>query len=143
MSLRTLLYPLFLWVISTTGWAQELVIDDDGFKSFTMTEGDTTYVMREYVFVMLKAGPNRDQSPEETAQIQKGHMEHMAKMAEAGYLAVAGPFGDDSEWRGIYIFNVNSIEKVRELVNEDPAIQAGRLTAEIHPWWSARGTKLP
>ncbi|GGH69018.1 YciI family protein [Phaeocystidibacter marisrubri] len=143
MSRQFTLYSLFFWLISTVGWAQELEVDDEGFKSFTITEGDTTYVMREYVFVMLKAGPNRDQSPEEAAEIQKGHMEHMAKMTEAGYLAVAGPFGDDSEWRGIYIFNVNNIDTVRDLVNEDPAIQSGRLVAEIHPWWSARGTTLP
>lgn len=138
--LTLLILPVCLFSVKSTAQVQT---DDEGFPTFTLQEGDTSYVMRQYVFVMLKAGPNREHSAEEVQQIQQGHMEHMAKMAEDGHLAVAGPFGDNGDWRGIYIFNVNSVEKVRELVAGDPAIIAGRLEAEIHPWWAARGSKLP
>lgn len=72
-----------------------------------------------------------------------GHIEHMQKMADKGILAMAGPMGDESELRGIFIMNVPTIEEVREWVNQDPAIVSGRLIAEIHPWWAAKGTKLP
>ncbi|NVK28602.1 MAG: hypothetical protein HWE14_11195 [Flavobacteriia bacterium] len=129
--------------VSVLGYAQA-EIDEDGFQSFSYQEGDTTFHMRQYVFVMLKAGPNKDEfTPEQLREIQAGHMAHLNKLAEDGKLALAGPFGDDGEWRGILIFNVPTVEEVEELVNEDPAIKAGRLEAEIHPLWAARGTKLP
>lgn len=133
---------LALSLFSFRGQAQA-ELDSEGFPTFTYTEGDTSYTMRQYVFVLLKTGPNRNQSEAEVTEIQRGHLAHLAKMEELGYLVVAGPMGDDTELRGICVYNVNDVEKVKELVNEDPAIKAGRLIAEIHPWWAARGTKLP
>lgn len=101
------------------------------------------YEMREYFFVMLKRGPNRGQDSLQAAQLQKGHMANIQRMADEGKLAIAGPFGDDGDWRGIFIMTVaNKDAAVRE-VERDPAIQQGRLSYEIHPWWGARGSKLP
>lgn len=141
--MKKLLAALAFISVSTLGYAQAEV-DEDGFQSFSYQEGDTTFHMRQYVFVMLKAGPNKDDfTAEQLQEIQAGHMAHLNKLAESGKLAIAGPFGDDSEWRGILIFNVPTVEEVEELVSEDPAIKAGRLVAEIHPWWGARGTQLP
>ncbi len=56
-------------------------------------------------------------------------------ITKAGSLLVAGPFMDDGEVRGIYIFNVKTIEEARQLTETDPAIQAGRLEMELHPWY--------
>lgn len=141
--MKRLLSLLGMLIIGSTAWAQ-VVTDDEGFPTFPMTEGDTTYTMKQYIFVMLVAVPDRPELPqEELMEIQRGHMAHINKMAEEGHLAVAGPFGDDSEWRGILIFNVPSVEKVEELVSGDPAIINGRLKAEIHPWWAAQGSSLP
>lgn len=143
MKVRLYILLLTSFLFSGSLLAQDIPLDEDGFPAFSYKEGDTTYHMRQYVFVMLKAGPNRDQDSTEVQRIQAGHMAFMNEMAEKGYLAIAGPFGDDGDWRGIYIYNVNSVEKVRELVQQDPAIQSGRLVADIRPWWSARGAKLP
>ena len=63
-------------------------------------------------------------------------------MAKEGKLAIAGPFGDDGDWRGIFIFDVDSEDEVRELLKNDPSIQAGRLSYEIHPWWTEKGSCL-
>jgi uncharacterized protein YciI len=63
-------------------------------------------------------------------------------MGKEGFLSIAGPFGDDSNMRGILIFNVATEEKVRELMKGDPAVASGRLTYEVHPWWSAKGSVL-
>ena len=52
-------------------------------------------------------------------------------------LKVAGPFGDEGKWIGIFIFDCSTKEEVEKLVNTDPAIKAGRLNYEIHPWWTA------
>lgn len=137
----------FLMVLfSLNTFAQEVVVDEDGFKTFTLVEGDTAFTMRQYFLVFLKEGKDRSQSPDEVEKIQVEHLAHINWMAEQGYICMAGPFGeggDPTEIRGILVFNVPSEERARELANMDPAVKAGRLSVEIHPWWSARGSQLP
>jgi uncharacterized protein len=99
--------------------------------------------IKQYYFVMLTRGP--DSSNIDSVKLQKiqaGHMANIRMMAEAGKLQIAGPFGDDGNWRGIFIFDVKSEEEVKELLSNDPAIQTGRLSYEIHPWWTEKGTCL-
>lgn len=138
------LIPLFIVFLAPFNLisAQDLQIDSLGFQTFTIEEGDTSYVMKKYFIVYLKTGPNREHSQEEAAKIQEGHMNHMNQMAEDGHLCIAGPMGDDGETRGIMILSVPTLEKVQALVDQDPAVQAGRLIMEIHPWWGAVGSKL-
>jgi len=88
--------------------------------------GADDYGMRRYIMAFLKAGPNRNQDSTLAAEIQRGHQENIRRMAENGDLILAGPFLDDGEIRGIYIFNVTSIEEARKLTETDPAIQAGK-----------------
>jgi uncharacterized protein YciI len=100
------------------------------------------YEMKQYWFVMLMKGKDRDKITDTTVlkQLQAGHMANMQVMADSGKLVVAGPFGDDGNWRGIFIFDCKTKEEVIELLKQDPAIAAGRLDYEIHPWWTAKGT---
>jgi uncharacterized protein YciI len=96
--------------------------------------------IKQYYFVMLVKGPHRDEIDSlSLAKIQEGHMANINKMAEDGKLMIAGPFGDDGNWRGIFIFDVATEEEVKELLKNDPAIQSGRLAYEIHPWWTVPG----
>jgi uncharacterized protein YciI len=99
--------------------------------------------IKQYYFVMLKRAPDRIELDSlERAKIQEGHMANIHKMAEEGKLQIAGPFGDDGEWRGIFIFDVQTEAEVKDLLKNDPAIQSGRLIYEIHPWWSDKGSCL-
>lgn len=100
--------------------------------------------MKQYWFVMLSKGPKRNEliSPEQGAELQAGHMAHMAAQHEAGRLVMAGPFGDDGEWRGIQIYDADSKDAVEAICAEDPAVKAGRLTCDVHPWWGQVGTTL-
>jgi uncharacterized protein YciI len=54
-------------------------------------------------------------------------------------LAAAGPFIDGGKLRGVFVFQVGSIEEARALADTDPAVRAGRLVVELHPWMVARG----
>jgi len=100
--------------------------------------GADDYGMKMYVMAILKAGPNQDQTPEEAAKLQQAHMDNIGRMAKAGDLVVAGPFAkNELGFRGIYVFNVKTIEEAKSLTESDPAIQAGRLAMELIPWYSS------
>lgn len=99
--------------------------------------GADDWGMHRYVLAFLKSGPNRDQDSTTAAELQAAHMANIERMAENGDLALAGPFLDDGELRGIYIFDVETVEEARALTETDPAIQAGRLEMELHPWYGS------
>ena len=122
--------------------SQDVQRDKDGFEIFEYQEGDTTWTMKKYYFCVLKAGPNRSQSAEEASEIQAGHMAHLGKLGDDKKICMAGPFGGHDTWRGIVVFNTTTKEEAEELMSQDPAVKAGRLTYEIVDWWAAKGTKL-
>jgi uncharacterized protein len=93
--------------------------------------------IKQYWFVMLIAGKDRTQDSATAAKIQEGHMANINRLYYEGKLKVAGPFGDDGNWKGIFIFDCKTKEELEGLLNTDPAIAAGRLAYEIHPWWTA------
>ncbi len=99
--------------------------------------GADEYGMKKYVLAFLKAGPNRDQDSLSAAKLQKAHLDNIQALAKAGKLSLAGPFLDNGNMRGIYIFNVESVEEAKKLTETDPAIRAGRLTMELHPWYGS------
>jgi uncharacterized protein YciI len=99
--------------------------------------------MRTYYMVFLLKGEHRSQDSLTAQKIQEAHLANIRKLAGEGTLVIAGPFLDDGDLRGIFIFAVASAEEARRLVETDPAVQAGRLRYEIHPWMSQRGSVLP
>ncbi|MFQ5650881.1 MAG: YciI family protein [bacterium] len=99
--------------------------------------GADEYGMRRYVMALLKAGPNRNLDAEAAERLQRAHLDNIGRLADAGKLSVAGPFLDDGKLRGIYIFNVETIEEARQLTATDPAVKAGSLVMELHPWYGS------
>jgi len=99
--------------------------------------GADSYGMKSYVMAFLKRGPNRSTDSVEASQLQKAHLENIARLANEGKLIIAGPFMDDGDIRGIYIFDVKTIEEAQKLTETDPAIQKGSLVMELHPWYGS------
>ena len=93
--------------------------------------------IRKYWFVMLTKGVNRTQDSVTANKIQEGHLANITRLYKEGKIKVAGPFGDDGNWRGIFIFDCETQAEVEKLLNTDPAIAAGRLSYEVHPWYTA------
>lgn len=96
--------------------------------------------MRTYVVGFLHRGPKW--TPGETPELvalQEAHLANIRWLAEAGQLLLAGPFIDDTDLRGMFVFDLDSVEKARELCATDPAVKAGRLTVELHPWLGPKG----
>jgi uncharacterized protein len=104
--------------------------------------GADEYGMRSYVFVVLKTGPADITDPDRRREIFAGHFANMGQLAEAGKLVLAGPFIEGGEQRGMYIFNVSSIEDAQALVQTDPAVAAGIFVAEFTRFYGSAGLML-
>ena len=122
----------------TTLPEDEVISVESGYNEALANElGADQYGMRQYVMAFLKAGPNRDQDSTTAANLQRAHLDNLQRLADEGLLVLAGPFMDDGKIRGIYIFNVTSLEEARKLTETDPAIISGRLEMELHPWYGS------
>ena len=99
--------------------------------------GADDYGMKQYVMAFLKAGPNRSTDSAARIKLQMAHLKNITRLADEGKLIIAGPFMDDQPIKGIFIFNVSTIEEAKKLTETDPAIQAGSLVMELHPWYGS------
>jgi len=88
--------------------------------------------MRNYVLVILKTGPKVIAPGKERDEIFKGHFANINRLATEGKLAVAGPFEDKNDWRGMFIFNVENVEDAQKLTATDPVVKSGLMVAEYH-----------
>ena len=60
------------------------------------------------------------------------HRQYLALLAEQGSLAMAGEFTDQPG--GLLLLKQVSLEAAREIVQADPLVQTGVLTAELKTW---------
>jgi uncharacterized protein YciI len=98
--------------------------------------------MKTVYIGFLKKGPNRKEGDGETPEVkelQKAHRANINRLAATKKLVMAGPFGDDGELRGIFVFRVGSLAEAQELCDTDPMIKIGRLKVELHPWQVPEG----
>jgi uncharacterized protein YciI len=96
--------------------------------------------MNTLYFAFLKKGPNRtEKETPEVQELQKAHIANIERLAKLGKIVAAGPFGDDGNLRGIFVFRVSSLEEAQDLCATDPMIKVGRLAVELHPWQVPEG----
>jgi len=95
--------------------------------------------MKLYVLCILKTGPkDAEIKGKEREDIFAGHFANIGRLSDEGKLAVAGPFGkNDRTYRGLYIFNVPTIEEAENLVVLDPAVKAGVFVPELTVWYGS------
>jgi uncharacterized protein YciI len=65
-------------------------------------------------------------------KIINNHFEHLKKGLDKGTLILAGPCLDGAF--GIVIFRAASLKEAETFMNSDPAVTAGVMTAELHPF---------
>jgi uncharacterized protein YciI len=95
--------------------------------------------MKNYVLVILKAGPNYSKlAGKERDEVFKGHFANINRLAKEGSLLVAGPFGDqEGDWAGLFVFNVDTVEAAQKLTETDPTLKAGVFIGEYHKWYGS------
>lgn len=96
--------------------------------------------MRTYVVGLLMTGESAGELTAEQVQtLQREHLAYMSRLHREGKLLLAGPFLDGGDLRGMCVYDVTTVEEARALGEADPAVKAGRLRFEFHPWYSAKG----
>jgi len=97
--------------------------------------------MATYYFSFLRRGPKwTPEKTPETEKLQAAHMANINAMAKTGKLVIAGPFENGGDYAGVFVFKVGSLDEAKALAESDPAIKAGRLVADVHPWLVAEGS---
>src|SRR4051794_36093265 len=88
-------------------------------KALADSLGSDDYGMKTYVLVLLKTG-SATFDKKITDSLFNGHMANIARLASEGKLVVAGPLKkNDKNYRGIFIFNVKTIEEANKLLITD------------------------
>ncbi|HWY12186.1 MAG TPA: YciI family protein [Bacteroidia bacterium] len=127
---------LALLFLSTACFAQKTKSNFDSILAKKLGADD--YGMKQYVFCLLKTGPAKNVPKTKQDSLFAGHMKNIGRLADEGKLALAGPFmNSKQEYRGLFIFNVTTIEEAEKLVQTDPAIKNGLLKAEFTEWYGS------
>ena len=106
----------------------------DEYKKWAAANPGAPDKMRTYQLVMLKAALGQRMMPEE----QRGLILQMDAMAKGGKLALAGPVLEGSDLAWIFVFAADA-EETDALMASNPAVKAGKMLAERHPWMVAEG----
>lgn len=111
-------------------------------RTFDVTIADSTYHMKQYWFVLYTRGDGPALDSATAARLQQEHLDHQAEQGRRGLIVMAGPFGDNGDWRGLLLYDCETREEVEGWLRQDPFVKAGRLAYTIHPWYGAVGTSL-
>lgn len=129
----------FLLPILFTGFLPVMRAQSPEPREFTMVSNGDTTVMKRYVMcIYLRGEKAAGFDKDALAKLQDAHLRHIDSLATAGHVLVAGPFGDNGNKRGILILDAGYIEVAKPWVEADPMVKAGRLSFELHPWWTAK-----
>src|SRR5882724_9451081 len=127
--MKTRIIAVLLLIAATTALAAD--IGPGGYEM-------TTY----YIAFLYRGAKWTPQETAETARIQEEHLANIQRLAKGGKLVLAGPFTDDGELRGMFVLQGVSLDEARALAANDPAVKAGRLRIELHPWFAAAGIRV-
>jgi hypothetical protein len=95
---------------------------------------------KPYTVVLLRAAAGYH-DPASRPLVWEHGRRNMALNAD-GPLAVVLPVADDSELCGVAVFTTDP-ERTAELMDADPAVQAGVFSYEVHPVRGFPGSTLP
>ncbi len=112
--------------------------------AFTQQKSEPQFKLVQFHMGLLKKGPKWTvANTPETAGLHQEHVAYVTSLLESGKAMIAGPLTDDGEIRGVYIFRAQSADEAKAWAEGDPAVAAGHLIAEMHPWWSEDVMKKP
>jgi len=126
---------LFVVGLHFIGFGQKANVNYD--STLAKKYGADDYGMKWYTLVLLKTGPVKIEDKKIVDSLFAGHLKNIGRLADEGKLLVAGPLGKNDKYRGIFILNVDTVEKANELLQSDPAIHEKLLEPEILRWYGS------
>ena len=96
---------------------------------------------KEYHIVLLKPGPKAGDHPDVKTLIWE-HARRNFSLRADGLLSIVCPVTAETGVSGLGIFRT-SADETKDIMNSDPAVQAGIFVYEIHPCKSFPGDSLP
>ncbi len=96
---------------------------------------------KEYHIILLKPGPGAKDHPDVKKLIWEHGRRNFSLRAD-GLLSIVCPITAETGVSGVGIFNA-SAEETKNIMDGDPAVQAGIFVYEIHPCRSFPGDSLP
>jgi len=91
----------------------------------------------QFQMAIMKKGPEWVSTKEpERKQIRQQHLANVLSLLDSGKAVITGPFDDDTDLAGIFILRASSTAEAKSWVDADPAVKAGLMVPEMHPWWS-------
>lgn len=131
-----ILVTFSILIMAFAGYAQKETPVYDSVLAKSL--GADEYGMKSYIFAILKTGPNKTEDKAVRDSLFRGHMDNINRLAEAGNLVIAGPFGkNDKQYRGIFILNTTSVDDAKKWLSGDAAISAGIFEVEYFPWYGS------
>jgi uncharacterized protein YciI len=101
--------------------------------------------LEAFELVMLRRPTSAPDYPdEELERIQREHLAFHEGLRAAGHVVTNGPVNGqpDPSLRGLTFYRTGSLERSRQLAENDPAVRAGRLVVEIMTWYCRPGTMI-
>lgn len=98
---------------------------------------------RPHWLLLLRHGPNHGKDPVADGETALNHVAHMIALRAQRKMTLFGPLSGESDIAGVGVFTVATRDEAEALLARDPAIVAGYLVGEIHPWFSHPGESLP
>jgi uncharacterized protein YciI len=93
--------------------------------------------LKPYFLCLLRKGPEWD-NPQGHEDLMLQQLAYLRRQAEAGNILLAGPAlghtqNPSDDVTGITIVRAETLINAQKIVNEDPAVQTGRLIVELRP----------
>jgi uncharacterized protein YciI len=93
--------------------------------------------LKPYFLCLFRKGPHWD-IPKDHEDLMPAQLAFLRHQTEAGNFLLAGPVlghmqDPTDDVTGIAIIHASNFKEAQTLANEDPAVQAGRLIAEVRP----------
>jgi uncharacterized protein YciI len=87
--------------------------------------------MKQY-FVVFYVQNAKSQQAHQDHAMMKQHLQFIRSQAEAGKIALAGPFTDNGKIGGIFILDVPTADDAKKLIAGDLVASSGAADVEIH-----------
>lgn len=96
--------------------------------------------MKKFTLLIFERGASREKfKTEELQKMQEGHIANLVRLYGERKAPCAGPFGDDGDWRGIVVLNLDKKDVPSEFLG-DPFVKAGLLKYSLHTWFLHKDT---